>query len=523
MRRYPSLVQWLCVALIALMLSGCNADMTNVLGNDDVTRLVVALPQTRIAIGDKDDATYPVYWSEGDRIVVNGVRSEEVEIDSENRSKATFEVKSMLSYPLAITYPYCSSTTAAAPVVEFRSEQTYTKGSFAEGSVPMCGYVANKGESVAMKYLAGVLKFTIKASDENVALQKVVVTSLSGEKLSGEFAVNCSSATISATERTQNTITYLLPSDYKLSTTAESEFYIAVPATEVGSCLVEFVEQSGERMECKWNPTSAIKGGNVREFRTITYKRNANITLDDVSLPPFDEVVQTRIFRLRAMSYNVHNCSGTDGVLDYERVAAAIAEQNADAVGLQELDSMTTRRPLDVLGRLAELTGMHPTFGAAIDRQGGKYGVGVLTKEKPLSYYRVPLPCSSEPRVMLVVEMENYYFCCTHFSLLAEYRTEAAKIIIEEAKKLDKPMFLVGDLNATRDQESMQLLAQHFNIFNKRPPIYTFPANAPRSEIDYICLYSGRGALAAVFDYWVPEVPVVSDHRPTVMDVMVSE
>ena len=242
-----------------------------------------------------------------------------------------------------------------------------------------------------------------------------------------------------------------------------------------------------------------------------------------VTLPSFDDIAQTYIFRLRAMSYNVHNCGGTDGVVDYERVADAITAHNVDAVGLQELDSVTTRRPLDVLQKLADLTGMYPTFGAAIDYKGGKYGVGVLTKEKPLSYYRVPLPCSSEPRVMLVVEMENYYFCCTHFSLLAEYRTEAAKIIIEEAKKLDKPMFLVGDLNATRDQESMQLLAQHFYIFDKRPPIYTFPADAPRSEIDYICLYSGRGALTTVFDYWVPELPIVSDHRPTVMDISVCE
>ena len=208
---------------------------------------------------------------------------------------------------------------------------------------------------------------------------------------------------------------------------------------------------------------------------------------------------------------------------DITRCTDIINDARPDVVAVQELDSMTTRRPLDVLGRLAELTGMYPTFGAAIDRQGGKYGVGVLTKEKPLSYYRVPLPCSSEPRVMLVVEMENYYFCCTHFSLHAEYRNEAVKIIIEEAKKLNKPIFLVGDFNASRDQEAMQLLAQHFYIFNKRPPIYTFPADAPRSEIDYICLYSGRGALATVFDYWVPELPVVSDHRPTVMDISVCE
>ena len=523
MRQFLFSVQQMSISIIALVLLGCNIDSTNAVGNDRVTRLKVVLPQSRIALGGKSGDAYSVHWSEGDRVVVNGVLSNEVMIDAEDSSSAQFEVESVLDHPFEVTYPYSSSTTVVTPKVEFLAEQAYTQGSFAEGSVPMCGYVARRGDAVAMSYLAGVLKFRIKASEEDISLQKVVVTSLTGAKLSGEFAVNCAAATVAATELTQNSTTCLFPSGFKLSAANETDIYIAIPATEVGSCLIEIVESSGSKMECKWNPATAIKGGYVREFQTVTYKPNTMLTLDDVSLPPFDDVEQSYLFRLRTMTYNVHNCIGTDGVVDDKRIADVILEHRVDAVGLQELDSVTTRRPLDVLQQLADLTGMYPTFGAAINYRGGKYGVGVLTKEKPLSHYRVPLPCSSEPRVLLVVEMKDYYFCCTHFSLHAEYRNEAVKIIVEEAKKLNKPLFLVGDFNASRDQESMQMLAQHVYIFNKRPPIYTFPAGSPRSEIDYICLYSGRGATSTVFDYWVPEVPVASDHRPVVMDIMVCE
>ena len=44
---------------------------------------------------------------------------------------------------------------------------------------------------------------------------------------------------------------------------------------------------------------------------------------------------------LKVMTYNVRHCAGMDLVLDYDRTAAVIAQQQPDVVALQELDSMT--------------------------------------------------------------------------------------------------------------------------------------------------------------------------------------
>ena len=272
MRQSTFSVYLICTILIAFVFTGCNIDSIRLVGDENVTRLEIALPQSRIALGDKSGDAYSVHWSQGDRVVVNGVLSEKVKIDVEDRSRAQLEIEGVLNPPFEVTYPYCSSATADTPKVEFLAEQAYTQGSFAEGSVPMCGYVARRGDAVAMRYLAGVLKFRIKASKEDISLQKIVVTSLSGAKLSGEFAVDCATATVVAAERTHNSTTCLFPQGFKLSTANETDVYIAVPATEVGSCLIEIVESSGEKMECKWNPTTPIKGGYVREFQTITYK-----------------------------------------------------------------------------------------------------------------------------------------------------------------------------------------------------------------------------------------------------------
>lgn len=227
----------------------------------------------------------------------------------------------------------------------------------------------------------------------------------------------------------------------------------------------------------------------------------------------------------RLLCYNVRNCMGLDGVQDFERVAKIITEADADAVAIQELDSMTARYPgKDILSELATLTGMYPTFAPSIDYKGGKYGIGMLTKEKPISHRRVPLPCRSEPRSLLIVEMQDYYYCCTHLSLHEEDRVTSIGIINEELSKLDKPVLIAGDFNARPNSEPMRLMGENFHVFKKTEGEgYTIRADKPHAEIDYICLYTGKGAKAEVTSHTVINAPVESDHRPIVADIIITE
>ena len=174
--------------------------------------------------------------------------------------------------------------------------------------------------------------------------------------------------------------------------------------------------------------------------------KHISILLAIVALVTFSSCGPRQI-HTRLMSYNVHNCVGLDGELSVERIARVINEADVEAVAIQELDSMTTRYPgHDMLSEVAALTGMYPTYAPTIDYRGGKYGVGMLTREKPISHRQVPLPCRSEPRTLLIVELENYYYCCTHLSLHEEDRVTSVAIIIEELSKLDKPAIIAGDL-----------------------------------------------------------------------------
>ena len=223
----------------------------------------------------------------------------------------------------------------------------------------------------------------------------------------------------------------------------------------------------------------------------------------------------------RLMSYNIRNAKGLDDVTDYDRIADVINRTSPDVIGIQELDSVTGRSSgVDVLDVLSRKTLMHQTYAASIDYDGGKYGIGVLSKEKPLSVKRVPLPGREEYRMLLIVEFEDYLFGNTHFSLNAEDRLESAKIINREAEKLNKPFFIVGDINAIPESDVLEELEKSFTSLVPHNQ-FTIPADNPTRTIDYIFGYDGVDGWSSLTDKGVIDESVASDHRPLFADIWI--
>ena len=106
---------------------------------------------------------------------------------------------------------------------------------------------------------------------------------------------------------------------------------------------------------------------------------------------------------LRIMTYDVHNGLGYDKIHSYDRPANIIKRYKPDVVALQEMDSITRRFPDYVLGEIAKRTDMYSYYGPAFDYAGGKYGVGILSRQPALSVQQHAIPCPSEPRTILIV------------------------------------------------------------------------------------------------------------------------
>lgn len=187
---------------------------------------------------------------------------------------------------------------------------------------------------------------------------------------------------------------------------------------------------------------------------------------------------------LRIMSYNIRNGRGMDDMTDFRRTAEVINKVCPDVVAVQELDSVTGRSGgKDVLREIAGLTLMHHIYAPAIDYDGGKYGIGMLSKEKPLGYRYLSLPGREEARALLVVEFEKYIYCCTHLSLTEEDRMLSLPVIRQVAASANKPFFIAGDMNAHPDSEFIRQLKNDFVILTdmEKP---TFHADKPDETLD---------------------------------------
>jgi len=221
----------------------------------------------------------------------------------------------------------------------------------------------------------------------------------------------------------------------------------------------------------------------------------------------------------RLMSYNIHHGEGMDGKIDIERIGKLIIDINPEVVGLQEVDSVVVRSGnIDILQLLSEQTGMYATFGYSILHDGGKYGNGILTREKPLAVKKIALPGAKEARTALIVELDKYIVVNTHLSLTNEERLESVKIITDAVEIYDKPVFLMGDLNATPDSEPITFLQDKWQILSN-PKQPTSPSVNPRSTIDYILGYTAKGETYAKYRAHVIDEQVASDHRPLFVDI----
>lgn len=221
---------------------------------------------------------------------------------------------------------------------------------------------------------------------------------------------------------------------------------------------------------------------------------------------------------LKLMSYNIKSGMGMDNVVDYDRTADVINASQPDVVALQEVDSATTRRKgCYVAGELARSTGMKATFGPAIDFQGGKYGIALLTRESPRKVRQYPLPGREERRTLLVADMGGYAVATVHLSLTKEDRMESVGIIRKTFASFKKPCFLMGDFNETPDGPFIKEMCKYFDILSDTTSL-TFPADRPDRTIDYIMVLKGKRQVGTM-SFEVIAEPKASDHRPLCIEV----
>lgn len=224
---------------------------------------------------------------------------------------------------------------------------------------------------------------------------------------------------------------------------------------------------------------------------------------------------------LTIATYNIRNCIGMDMTQDIDRTAKAIRTFEADVIAVQEVDSCTHRsKGIDILGQLASRTYMTATYSSAIDFDGGRYGLGILSKEQPIAVKSIQLPGREEARTAVIAEFDDYVFCCTHLSLTDEDRILSTEILRPILSGYDKPVFFAGDLNSHPSDLAIKMLCDNgMRIISPVAP--TYPADTPEEQIDYIMTTAGDNYVKVVRSY-IPDEPIASDHRPIITEIIIT-
>jgi endonuclease/exonuclease/phosphatase family metal-dependent hydrolase len=220
---------------------------------------------------------------------------------------------------------------------------------------------------------------------------------------------------------------------------------------------------------------------------------------------------------VRVLSYNIHHGAGVDGTLDLKRIAKVIKSTSPDIVSLQEVDYKVKRsKNFDQAKELASLLGMNYKFGRSIRLGRGQYGNAVLTKLDIKKSETIPLP-GKEKRSALCVTLEKssdeFLFIATHFDLTKQSQINSIPIIekLVDSRK-DLPVILAGDLNAGPQSPTMTALEENWKNATDKSGLFTYPAQEPRAQIDYILYRSSKDF--KVLETCVLDESTASDHRP---------
>lgn len=228
---------------------------------------------------------------------------------------------------------------------------------------------------------------------------------------------------------------------------------------------------------------------------------------------------------IRVMTYNIQYGKGLDGIQDLNRIAEIIKESNADIIGLQEVERLSSRSNfINQTKFLAEKLNMYAVFSPALKIGTFQYGNAVLSRFPIIDAQKVSIKSQQEPRNILMTKIDLFgqeiVFISTHLGLSQAERLEHVNKIITSLTPHNLPTILVGDWNSRPNSKEVQKIKAILNDNHQLAGSnkgYTFPSKQAEARIDYIFTSSD----IKVFNNQTIKT-YVSDHLPVISDIKIT-
>ena len=249
--------------------------------NDRRTVLTVELPgTTKTVLGDAQDGVRPVLWCKGDKISVNGVVSDPLDVEG-NVLKADFVLSGQVSAPYEIIYP--AGMVKDAATITLPAEQNYAAGdNIVSGSMPMAGYSST--ESVMMKQVCGILGIRLKMGTEANLIRYVEVAALGCEPVCGDFTVDYQNGTLSSEVKDANVIR--LEVQKTLPAGSVNTFNVILPAGVYSAGFqVKVVDENGQAMVRSIKGNRELEAGKLMLMPELEFVPNSEDKGVEISTP----------------------------------------------------------------------------------------------------------------------------------------------------------------------------------------------------------------------------------------------
>ncbi len=224
---------------------------------------------------------------------------------------------------------------------------------------------------------------------------------------------------------------------------------------------------------------------------------------------------------IKLVTWNLHRCIGSDGVMSPERCAEVLKEIDADVIALQEVESRPGHE-LDMLAHLAQETGCRAIAGATMISDDTHYGNALLTRFPIGGVRRHDLSVPGrEPRAAIDVNIESDRYrvqlITTHLGLRpAERREQVRRLLSLFDTDGHDLVMLAGDMNEWF-LWGRPLRALH-RVFPETPHRRSWPAHAPLFALDRVWVHP-RQALHALTVHRSRLARVASDHLPVIAEI----
>ena len=283
----------ICFAAVVLLAAGCAKVAENVVPEGEKTVLTVGLEEAKTVMGEASQGVRNVYWTDGDRLSLNGTASEPLSGVGEEQASAVFTFPGVLNPPYKLLYPssfYKNENTITLP-----STQSYVAGSFAPDTAPLAGYAASGSGTLSLGHLCAMVQLQVRKGTEAGRIAYVKFSGKDGEQVCGDFTIDYTVPSIAPAGEGEGT-ELRLTVEKTLPENGVLDLFIVVPpgVYQEGFSVVLADVDRGTMTMVKSGPVT-LEVGKMKKMAAFDFEPGFGMLIDDI----VEEVLEPEGFNVK--------------------------------------------------------------------------------------------------------------------------------------------------------------------------------------------------------------------------------